>query len=120
MSKQQNEIARYQIILDAGGARYRFYCERSQMAICTVGPIRSGPPEQALRRAWEEGRKYFNFCPKCGKWVCNAMFNVETSECVACSPWTEKLAFCPQCGAPVSPQNRFCRTCGTKFLKEGV
>lgn len=109
--------ARYKIISDAGGRRYRFFCGRSGMAVCTTHPVRGDMPNEELRLAWEnEGRAKFNRCQKCGEWVSEAMYNADTLECVICSPWESQPDYCPKCGAKVLSTDDFCRKCGTKLL----
>lgn len=117
--KDNSQTASYIIIADAIGNRYRFFCGQSGMAICTTHPIRAETPEKELRIAWEnEGRQHFNKCGKCGRWVCDLMFNVDTSNCVVCSPWEDELNFCPHCGARVPAGDSFCRACSQKLLDE--
>lgn len=112
----ENRTASYKIIADAEGNRYRFFCERSGLALCTTHPIRAETPEEELRIAWEtESRTHFNKCQRCGKWVSDLMFNVETSECVMCSPWEEQPNYCPYCGTQVPKDDVFCRKCGAKL-----
>lgn len=119
MEKAKNKTARYRIISDTGGNRYRFYCEQSGMAMVTTEPVRADAPEEELLLAWEsEGRQYFNRCGKCGKWVSDAMFNLDASACVICIPWEEPPVFCPHCGARVPPSDDFCRGCGAKLHRE--
>lgn len=91
MNNTENKSAPYKIIFDAGGNRYRFFCERSGMAVCTTGPVRADTPEQELRLAWEsEGKKQFNYCHKCDRWVSDEMYNPDTLECILCSPHEKK------------------------------
>ena len=81
--KAGHETAAYKVIADGEGNCYRFYCGQSNLAIRTTRPIRADTPDEELRIAWEtEARPYFNKCRKCGKWVSDLMFNVDTSECV--------------------------------------
>ena len=116
----QNNTAAYKVITDAGGIRYRFYCERSGLALCTTHPIRAETPEEELRIAWEtEGRQHFNKCQHCGKWVSDLMFNVETSKCVVCSPWEDVPNYCPHCGEKIPNGDSFCRKCGEKLQYKG-
>ncbi len=83
----ENKTASYKILFDAGGNRYCFFCERSGSVVCTTQPVRADTLELELWLAWNnEGKKQFNFCPTCGKWVCDAMYNPDKLECVVCSP----------------------------------
>ena len=116
MENKKMDIARYSIIKEETGNRYRFYCEASGGALCTTHPIRAETPEQELSLAWEtEGKKYFNRCRKCGKWVCNAMTNADTLECVDCSPWKNPPKFCSSCGKEVEPMSLYCTECGIRL-----
>ena len=116
--KEYGHSARYQVIPEAGGSRYRFFCELSGIAVCTTRPIRAETPAKALQLAWEgEGKLCFNRCGKCGRWVSDVMFNVDTLECVECSPWEEPPNFCPHCGA-AAKSGRFCPRCGGKLQYE--
>lgn len=119
LSKAENTTARYKVISDAGGNRYRFFCERSGMAMVTTKPFHAGASEEELRLAWEsEGRQHFNRCGRCGKWVSDAMFNLDVSECVICTPWEEPSVYCPHCGAKTLPSDDFCRGCGARLQRE--
>lgn len=114
--KAGHETAAYKVIADGKGNCYRFYCGQSNLAIRTTRPIRADTPDEELRIAWEtEARPYFNKCRKCGKWVSDLMFNVDTSECVVCSPWEEPPNYCSHCGARVPEGDGFCRKCGEKL-----
>lgn len=82
-----NKTACYKIMFDMGGNRYSFFCERSGLEVCTTQPVLAASSEKELMLAWEcEGKKFFNLCPTCGRWVSDAMYNPDTLECVVCSP----------------------------------
>ena len=120
MLNAQGETAPYKVIADAGGKRYRFYCESSGMAVYMTEPIRADTPQEELALAWlGEARKHFNRCASCGKWVSDMMFNVDAVQCVDCAPWQEKFVFCSKCGARLSGAKQFCPNCGAKLLYEG-
>ena len=77
-------------------------------------------PEQELLLAWEkEGKKHFNHCRKCSKWVIDAMFNPEVAECVECAPFEAEAKFCKTCGAKVEVPGRKCPSCGNTLNYEG-
>lgn len=115
-----NPTARYKIISDTGGNRYQFFCDLSGALVCTTKPIRADTPEQELLLAWEsEGKREFNPCRKCGKWVSDVMYNADVLECVECAPWEDPPNFCPQCGKKLSAPERYCPKCGAKLLYEG-
>ena len=112
---RESKIAKYKIIADSGGNRYRFYCEASGAAVCTTGPIRADTPEKELLLAWEsEGKELFNRCPRCGRLVCDTMYNADVCECVDCAPWENKPKFCKKCGAEIPKGNFFCTKCGNR------
>ena len=116
MAVHKNKTASYKTIADVGGTRYRFFCDLSGMAVCTTKPIRADTPEEELQLAWKnEGRQQFNQCHKCGRWVCDALYNADVLECVACAPWENIPSFCPHCGEKSPPDDTFCRKCGKKL-----
>ncbi len=107
--------AAYRVISDAGGNRYRFFCDLSGALGCTTSPVRAGSPREELLLAWQEGRRHFNHCPRCGRWVCDAMYNADVLECVDCAPWEERPRFCCKCGTPISGPDTYCRQCGARL-----
>ncbi len=119
MEKKDRVSARYTIIKEEGGNRYRFYCEASGAAVFTSEPIRAGSPDEELKIAWAGGRQYFNRCHKCGKWVCNAMTNADTLTCVDCSPWENPPSYCPECGIKLEGIDPYCRACGARLMYGG-
>ena len=86
---QVRKTATYRVVTDSGGDRiFRFYCDISGELCCVTKPIRADTEEAALEIAWAtEGRWEFNHCPKCGKYVSSAMFNVNAGLCLDCAPW---------------------------------
>ena len=109
MAMKDRATAKYRVIADSGGSRYRFFCDVSGMALCTTDPIRGDTQEEELKTAWEtEGRQHFNRCSKCGKWVSDPMYNADMLQCVDCAPWQEK----PNCGIAIAPSDRYCTACG--------
>jgi len=120
MEKNPCITARYQMIMGTDGNLYRFFCEASGAAVCTYGPIRADTQKEELRIAWEEaGRPALNLCHKCGRWVCNAMYNADALECVDCTPWEDPPRFCSVCGASVFENDIFCEKCGTRLRYGG-
>lgn len=119
MQTKVGNLARYKILKSYEGNRYQFFCEISGALVYTSGLILLNTPEQELKFAWEnEGKKHFNMCQQCGRWVSDAVYNVETLECVECSPWEEEPLYCPHCGEKVQPGDFFCERC-RKRLKYG-
>ena len=83
----------------------------------TTKPYRCDSPEEELEKAWEEeGRKHFNLCHQCGKWVCDAMYNADVLHCADCTPWENKPKYCSNCGTRVGITDTFCRKCGAKLF----
>ncbi len=114
MVNRENKIAKYKIIADSGGTRYRFYCEASGAAVCTTKPVKAETPEKELLLAWEEGKENFSLCPRCGRLVCDAMYNADVCECVDCAPWENKPNYCKKCGVEIHKGNVFCTGCGAR------
>lgn len=119
MNKEKT-IATYKIVADAGGNIYKFYCDLSGALVCTTKPYKADTPEEELQLAWEkEGKKHFNTCHKCGKFVINAVFNPEVLECVDCAPFEAEAKFCKTCGAKIEVPERTCPVCGNTLHYEG-
>ena len=109
MAYKNNKTAKYKIIADSGGSRYRFFCDLSGMVLCTTQPVRADTQEKELMLAWEsEGKKHFNVCSKCGRHVSDTMYNADTGECVDCSVWEERPRFCAHCGKPIAAKEVYC------------
>ena len=114
------KTASYKIITDSGGNRYRFYCELSGALACTTKPIRAKRPEEELQIAWEKvGRKHFNLCHKCGRWVIDSVYNADVLECVECAPYESEPQYCKNCGVKIEKPSRICPACGHKLVYEG-
>lgn len=119
MYAEKTKTATYKIISDSSGRTVQFFCDASGMLLCTVDAVKAASEEDALRIAWEkEGKKHFNLCHKCGRWVSAVMYNADTLECVDCSPWEDAPKFCKTCGAKVSSGDVYCPKCGAE-LKYG-
>ena len=119
------ETAGYRILPQADGRRYRFYCAVSGAVVYTSPPLCVCGPQQELLAAWNGGAKQqFNRCRGCGQWVCDAMYNPDTLQCVDCTPLESSPRYCQGCGRPLlgSADNvKYCGQCGTKlrYAKEG-
>lgn len=120
MRAEKTKTATYKIISRSDGYRIvQFFCDASGMLLFSTDPIFTSTEEEALRIAWEgEGKKRFNLCHKCGKWVSAVMYNADTLECVDCSPWENAPKFCKTCGVKVSYGDVYCHKCGAE-LKYG-
>ena len=116
MGTELHKTAAYRILDGKDGRRYRFFCEASGMLLVTTEPVCRETPEEELEAAWkEQGIKHFNRCGKCGKWVCDAMYNADVLHCADCTPWENKPKFCPHCGIKVGISDNYCRKCGIKL-----
>ncbi len=115
MANDKKTTASYRIIPDTAGNRYRFYCDLSGAAGCTTQPVQAQTHEKELELAWKEGQPQFNQCHRCGKWVCDAMYNADVLECVECAPWEAKPLYCSQCGAKIRASDIYCRNCGSRL-----
>lgn len=109
------KTASYKTINDSGGNRYQFFCDISGARVFTSEPIAATTPEDEIRIAWDAAKREFNRCEKCGKYICNAMYNADTFMCVDCSPWENLPNYCRHCGEKVPVQEKFCRSCGTEL-----
>ena len=121
---QARKTATYRVVTDSGGGRsFRFYCDISGELCCVTKPIRADTEEAALELAWEqEGKWEFNLCPKCGKYVSSAMFNVNAGLCLDCAPWEDEYpSFCHHCGVRLQePDTCFCPICGARLQVGGT
>ena len=117
---QKKNIAAYKIVSDSGGNRYQFFCDLTGALLCTTKSYNVADPDAELELAWEtEGKKYFQLCHKCGKWVIDAMYNADALECVACAPWENTPEYCKFCGTKVSASNPVCPKCGKMLIYGG-
>ena len=116
-----HKTAKYKILPDADGAvRVQFFCDLSGALACTTEPIHADTPEQALEIAWKTaGKKEFNHCAKCGRYVSDVMFNAEVHECVKCAPWENYPLYCHQCGKKITEVTKLCPKCGVLLRYEG-
>ena len=113
---EKHKTAAYKVIEKDGGRCYRFFCEASGMAMVTTGVYRGVPAADEAETAWtREGREHFNLCHKCGKWVCDAMYNADVMHCADCTPWENKPKYCSLCGIKVAISDIFCRKCGARL-----
>ena len=117
----ERKTATYKALEDSGGYRFIFYGDLSGAHVCTTKEIYCGnTQEEALQAAWQaEGRKHFNQCRKCGKWVSLAMYNVDVLECVECAPFEAEAKFCKNCGTKIEEPIKPCPTCGKPLTYSG-
>lgn len=114
--------ASYKVTADSGGWIFRFFCDSSGQLCCVTATIQADSEAAALDKAWQsEGKKHFNHCDKCGRYVSAAMFNVEENLCVDCAPWEDAYPnFCHSCGGRLSdPEAYFCPRCGAALHSGG-
>ena len=116
----KKRIPTYKVIKDAGGNRYKFFCDLSGALVCTTDVYTAATPEEELQLAWkQEGSSFFNRCHNCGKMVSGVMFNVEVLECVACAPFEAEAKFCKNCGAEIAFPHKPCPRCGKPLAYYG-
>ena len=116
MQTRVGKIARYKMNVGSDGNRYQFFCDVTGALVCTCEPVLLATHEQELRFVWEsEAKKHFNLCQRCGRWVSDMAYNVETLECVECSPWEEEPLYCPHCGEKVQEDEVFCTRCKNRL-----
>ena len=115
-----HKTAIYKRIVQTDGNRYRFYCGLSGALACTTKPFHEKTPEEELQIAWDTvGKKYFNRCHKCGRWVIDAAYNAEVLECVECAPYEAEPKYRKNCGVRIKTPARTCTSCGHKLVYEG-
>lgn len=120
MSFEAHKNAGYKVTKTSAGNKYSFYCELSGALVCTTPPYSEKQPEYELQRAWLEiGKPNFNLCHKCGKWVCDVMYNADVLMCVDCAPWEDSPEFCPHCGQKTDNKSLYCNRCGKKMMYGG-
>ena len=117
---KERKTAKFKVTEENGGRVYTFYCDLSGAAFWRTKPIRADTPDQEYALAWNEAKQKVNACHKCGRNVIDALYNVETMECVKCSPWQRPPVYCAACGAKLSEEDTFCTVCGKKIRQEGV
>lgn len=143
-----NSTAKYKVISEKSGNIYQFFCDLSGALCCTTKPIKAENADEELQIAWiNEGRKMFNKCSNCGKWVNDIVFNPDTLQCVACSPWEitgdsqseqssikilsefgfgpeemKKYVVCENCGQLLRSEYNFlnCPNCGEDVTQENL
>ena len=122
--EQAKKTAAFRVVTDSGGSRvFRFYCDISGELCCVTKPIQADTEEAALEIAWEqEGKRQFNRCARCGRFVSSAMFNVNAECCLDCAPWEDEYpSFCHHCGARLrGAAQRCCPVCGAKLQVGGT
>jgi len=116
----KKRTAQYRIIADSGGNRYKFFCDLTGALLCTTQIYSADDPNTELELAWRtEGKKNFQQCHKCGKWVIDAMYNADALECVACAPWENTPEYCKFCGTKVPCSASVCPKCGRLLIYGG-
>lgn len=121
MINKQHKTAAYKIIPAQGGNRYSFFCELSGRLVCTTGAYYAEDPQKELLAAWtSEGRRNFNICHRCGRWIDSVVYNPDVLTCVDCVPLEEEAKYCKYCGTEVNIGDLNCPICGKKLLYGGV
>lgn len=67
-----------------------------------------------------EGKKNFNSCHLCGRWVDSIVYNPDMLMCVNCAPLEEGAKYCKHCGAKAKNRDIICFVCGKKLLYGGA
>ena len=117
---QKRKTAHYKVIADSGGNRYNFFCDLTGARFSTTRVYNEADLDTELELAWEtEGKKNFQLCQKCGKWVIDAMYNADALECVACAPWENTPEYCKFCGAKISSFDCVCPKCKKHLIYGG-
>ena len=117
MMEQTTAAADYRIIEEGTGSRFDFFCGVSGARICSTGAVQADTAEKQLELAWKgEGRKHFNLCHKCGRWVCDSMYNPDMLGCVECYPVIGCQRYCMACGCRVGAFETRCGKCGADIL----
>ena len=110
------KTATYKKISDIKGHRYRFFCDLSGAFVCESEAVYDPQADEELSFAWSKfGRKFFNQCHSCGRWVSDPMYNADVLQCVDCVPWENVPKYCSRCGNPVSMSDSFCGKCGMRL-----
>lgn len=120
---QEKKTATYKVTADSGGWVFRFFCDSSGQLGCVTAPIHAATQDEALDIAWQtEGKKHFNRCDKCHRYVSSAMFNLTAGQCVDCAPWEDAYPnFCHHCGVRLKdPEAYFCPVCGARLHNTGL
>ena len=115
----KKKTANYEIIKDAHGNIYQFYCGISGAMVYETKPLNEKDAQKELMLAWAEGETFFHLCHKCGTWVIGAMYNPDVLTCVKCTPLEVFPDYCSKCGAKTTDPAYFCHMCGSKLLYEG-
>lgn len=114
------KTADYKIISTPNGNVYQFFCDLSGALCVETATYKEADSEKELMLAWEnEGKKHFNVCHKCGKWVSDAMYNPDVLHCVRCSPIEDIPNYCTKCGAKIEDSATFCYKCGVRLMYGG-
>lgn len=116
---ESTKTANYEISLVSGGKVVSFYCALSGMLVCEY-KTKETLDSLAVEDAWEkEGKRHFDKCHKCGRWVSSVMYNADVLACVDCAPWQDSPEYCKQCGEKVNKGDVFCSRCGARLLYGG-
>lgn len=116
----KRKAARYKVVDEKDGSVFIFFCDLSGAVFWKSEPIHADTPEAKYEIAWNEAKKHVNACQKCGSNVIDALYNVDTFQCVKCSPWHKFPVYCSECGEKLLESDFFCRKCGKKIMEEGV
>lgn len=116
----KRKAARYKVVEEKEGSVFTFFCDLSGAAFWKSEPISAESPEARYAIAWNEAKKHINACQRCGNNVIDALYNVDTLQCVKCSPWHQRPVYCSNCGQRLTEADSYCRACGRHITEEGV
>ena len=121
MDHKISALPNYRIEKEENKVIIRFFCQLSGAAVYGSGPIDAEASEETVKKIWkEEGERSFNRCKKCGKWVCDLMYNPDVFQCVECAPWEAEPNFCVSCGVRIPGPDTYCRSCGQRLRYKEV
>ena len=80
-----NYKANYRITHANGNYQFQYFCFLCDYNY-TTGWIAAASEDEARILAEKAARKHFNGCHNCGRWVCDAHYNMEEMICVECAP----------------------------------
>jgi len=79
----------HKIIRANGCYQFQYFCFLCDYCYTTVW-IASNSEDEALLLSEKEARRHFNGCHNCGRWVCDAHYNIDEMMCVECAPPSEQ------------------------------
>ena len=81
--------ARFSLKRTRNGSIYTFFCGLTGKPVYESAPIPEGDKGHAESVAKTQARPQFNRCAKCGKWVCDEAYDIDSMQCLSCAPLKE-------------------------------